>query len=269
MTVSNAATCPRGRLACDVAQTGLRVQVHVNPDSSGLTFSPLGDHALLLELGENVDASMVGRVRALAEYLAARQLPGVLDLVPALCTLGVHYDPEFWRDDTGQKSPYEMLVSKIQQNLPDLTGLAAKEGRLFEIPVCYDAEYGEDLQSLAHSHSMSAEEAVEIHSAVEYTVYMLGFAPGFPYLGKLDERLVSPRRQSPRANVPAGSIAVANEYTGIYPGPFPGGWHIIGRTPVPLFDLSRAQPSLLSAGDRVQFVPVSTDRFRELESEQH
>lgn len=266
MTVSNAGRCPRARPACDVAQTGPRAVIDVNSDSIGLSFSPLGDRALLLELGDHADALVIGRVRALSEHLGKQQLPGVLDLVPALCTLGVHYDPELWRDDTGQQSPYEMLVSGIQKILPDLASLTVTAGQLHEIPVCYDAEYGEDLTSLAHAHDLSTEQVVAIHSSSEYTVYMLGFAPGFAYLGKLDERLVSPRRETPRACVPAGSIAVANEYTGIYPAPLPGGWHIIGRTPLRLFDLSRDQPSLLSAGDRVKFVPVSANRFHELES---
>ena len=241
--------------------------IDVNSDSIGLSFSPLGDRALLMELGDHPDTATIGRVRALAEHLGEQQLPGVLDLVPALCTLGVHYDPESWRDDTGQHSPYEMLVSAIQKVLPDLASLRVAEGQLHEIPVCYEAEYGEDLRSLARARDLDPAQVVSIHSASEYTVYMLGFAPGFAYLGQLDGRLVSPRRDTPRARVPAGSIAVANQYTGIYPAPLPGGWHIIGRTHLQLFDLSRDQPSLLSAGDRVRFVPVSASRFRELESE--
>ncbi len=242
--------------------------IDVISDSIGLSFSPLGDRALLLELGDHADVSIISRVRALAEHLGEQQLPGVLDLVPALCTLGVHYEPELWRDDTGQHSPYEMLVSGIQKILPDLASLTVTEGRFYEIPVCYEGEYGEDLASLALAHDLAPEQVVAIHSASEYTVYMLGFAPGFAYLGQLDERLVCPRRETPRACVPAGSIAVANQYTGIYPAPLPGGWHIIGRTPLQLFDLSRDQPSLFSAGDRVKFVPVSAARFRELESAQ-
>jgi inhibitor of KinA len=240
----------------------------MNSGLTGLTFSPLGDRALLLELGGRADPLTVSRVRALAEYLGQQELPGVLDLVPALCTLGVHYDPETWRDDTGKHSPYENLVEKIQDVLPDPDSLAVTDGHLYEVPVCYDGEYGEDLPSFARAHDLARKQVVEIHSASVYTVYMLGFAPGFVYLGQLDERLVSPRRDTPRASVPAGSVAVANQYTGIYPASLPGGWHIIGRTPLQLFDLSRDRPSLLSAGDRVRFVPVSAARFRELESTQ-
>ncbi len=236
--------------------------------STGLTFSPLGDCALLLEVGDQADSATINQVRALGEHLSAQGLPGIRDLVPALCSLAVHYDPESWRDDANERSPYEILVAAIQTTLPDVTTLSVTDGRLFEIPVCYEGQYGEDLPSFAQAQNLAPEQVVAIHSASVYTVYMLGFAPGFAYLGQLDERLVSPRRATPRALVPSGSVAVANQYTGIYPAALPGGWHIIGRTPLRLFDASRDQPSLLSAGDRVKFVPVSAAGYRELESAQ-
>jgi inhibitor of KinA len=240
----------------------------MNADWTDLSFSPLGDRALLLKLGGQADSSTVRQVRALGQYLGEQRLPGVLDIVPAVCTLGVHYEPETWRDDAGKLSPYENLVQRIQILLPGLASLTVTDGHLYEIPVCYDVEYGEDLPSFARVHDLASEQVVQIHSDPVYAVYMLGFAPGFVYLGQLDERLVSPRRDTPRASVPAGSVAVANEYTGIYPASLPGGWHIIGRTPLQMFDLSRKQPSLLAAGDRVRFVPISAARFRELESAQ-
>ena len=134
----------------------------MNSGLTGLTFSPLGDRALLLELGGRADPLTVSRVRALAEYLGQQQLPGVLDLVPALCSLGVHYDPETWRDDTGKHSPYENLVQKIQDVLPDPDSLAVTDGHLYEVPVCYDGEYGEDLPSLARAHNLATEQVVEL-----------------------------------------------------------------------------------------------------------
>jgi inhibitor of KinA len=240
----------------------------MNADWTDLSFSPLGDRALLLKLGGQADSSTVRQVRALGQYLGEQRLPGVLDIVPAVCTLGVHYEPATWRDDAGKLSPYENLVQRIQILLPGLASLTITDGHLYEIPVCYDGEYGEDLPAFARAHDLASEQVVQIHSDPVYAVYMLGFAPGFVYLGQLDERLVSPRRDTPRASVPAGSVAVANEYTGIYPASLPGGWHIIGRTPLQMFDLSRKQPSLLAAGDRVRFVPISAARFRELESAQ-
>lgn len=240
----------------------------VTSTNTDLSFSPLGDRALLLEVGEQTDPATVARIRALAGHLAQLRLPGVLDFVPALCTLGIHYDPEQWRDESGARTPYELLVARIQQALPDLASLAVNEGALRQIPVCYEADFGEDLASLAASQGLSTDQVVQIHSAAVYTVYMIGFAPGFAYLGPLDSRLVLPRRETPRPRVPAGSVAVANQYTGIYPADLPGGWHIVGRTPLHLFDLSRDQPSLLSAGDRVQFTPISAADFHDLQGDQ-
>lgn len=235
-------------------------------DSTALRFSPLGDRALLLELGRAVEPAAIDRVRALADFLREQQFPGILDLVPALCTIGVHYDPQFWLDETGRYSPYELLVGEIRKRLPELDSLSAHDGRLVEVPVCYDEAFGEDLLPLAREKSLSPEQLVEIHCAPIYTVYMLGFAPGFVYLGGLDERLVAPRRDTPRANVAAGSVAIANHYCGIYPAELPGGWHILGRTPLCLFDLSRDPPSRFSAGDRIKFVPVSAVQFGEIEN---
>ncbi len=232
-----------------------------------LSFSPLGDRAVLLEVGNDADPETVSRVRALADYLARLRLPGVLDLVPALRTIGIHYEPEEWRDESATRSSYELLVEHIQTALPDPATLVLSEGRAREIPVCYEADCAADLPALARTLGLSRSQIVEMHSAVEYSVYMIGFAPGFAYLGPLDERLVLPRRKTPRTRVPAGSVAIANQYTGIYPGELPGGWHLIGRTPLRLFDPSRTQPSLLQAGDRVRFSPIDAARFRRLQSE--
>ncbi len=237
----------------------------MNADLAGLSFSPLGDRALLLELGGDAGAATVKQIRAIAAFLSEQSLAGVLDLVPSLNTLGIHYDPEAWRDANGKQSPYEQLLQKIQDALTGLASLELADGDLYEVPVCYDDEYGEDLVSLARTKSLPVEQVIEIHCAPVYTVYMLGFAPGFVYLGQLDDRLVTPRRDTPRASVPAGSVAVANEYTGIYPAQLPGGWHIVGRTPLQLFDLSQDRPLLFGAGDRIRFVPISAGRFRELE----
>ncbi|UCH48745.1 MAG: 5-oxoprolinase subunit PxpB [Betaproteobacteria bacterium] len=236
--------------------------------NTDLSFSPLGDRALLVEVGDHADPETVARIRELADHLARLDLPGVLDFVPALCTIGVHYDPEQWRDESKVRTPYERLVARIQEALPDLESLGVSEGPLREIPVCYEAEFGEDLTALANAHELSIEQVIQIHSGAVYTVYMIGFAPGFAYLGPLDERLALPRRETPRARVPAGSVAVANQYTGIYPADLPGGWHIIGRTPLQLFDSSHDRPSLLSAGDRVQFVPIGAAEFRDLRTGQ-
>ena len=138
--------------------------------------------------------------------------------------------------------------------------------RLLEIPVCYGGEFGEDLEELARRHDMTADRVVELHTAATYFVGMLGFAPGFPYLAGLDRRLVTARRSTPRARVPRGSVAIGGEHTGIYPLDSPGGWHVIGRTPLTLFDLDRDPPSLLQAGDKVRFVAIAPEAFERVEA---
>jgi inhibitor of KinA len=232
-----------------------------------LSFSPLGDRALLIELAQAPDPAVSARLRALADFLEARQLPGVTDLVPAMCSLAIHYEPEAWRGDDEAPAPYDRLVLALQ----DLVGEAAQApqaaGALIEIPVAYGGEFGEDLDELAAAHGLTSAQAADIHSSAIYTVYMLGFAPGFAYMGPLDARIDAPRRATPRTAVPAGSLAVANGLTAIYPIASPGGWHLIGRTPLKMFDLERDPPARLAAGDRVRFVAVDAARFREIEGE--
>ena len=255
----------RGHHANNQAAVRVRDRGPVVSAPVNLSFLPLGDRALLLELGTRAEPATIARIRALAEHLVRQDLPGVHDIVPALTTIGIHYDPEAWYDLSGVRTPYEILADAIRKALPDLASLDVSEGPLREIPVCYEADFGEDLVALATACGLSPERVIEIHSAAVYSVYMIGFAPGFAYLGPLDERLALARRETPRPHVPAGSVAVANQYTGIYPAVLPGGWHIIGRTPLRLFDLSRTKPSLLAAGDRVQFFPVSAADFRKLQ----
>jgi inhibitor of KinA len=230
-----------------------------------LSFSPLGDRALLIEFAETPDPEVTARVRALADFLQAQALPGVTDLVPALCSLALHYEPDSWHTDDASQAAYDSLVGALQELIPLADEMPRSQGALIEIPVVYGGEFGEDLEALAAAHGISAAEAADIHASAEYTVYMLGFVPGFAYLGPLDERLTAPRRETPRVRVPAGSVAVANGLTGIYPVELPGGWHVIGRTPLKLFDLDSDPPARLAAGDRVRFVAVDAARFREIE----
>lgn len=226
-----------------------------------LSFAPLGDRALVLEVGDSLDPSVTERLRALADRIETRRLPGVTDIVPAFCSIALHYDPAAVGVNGDGRAPYDALVEQLQTLLSDAEGPRPAESRLFEIPVVYGGAFGEDLAALAQSRDLTPEQAGRIHSAQVYSVYMMGFAPGFGYLGPVDERLREPRRSSPRPKVAAGSVALANEYTGIYPMDLPGGWHVIGRTPWRLFDVERSPPSLLAAGDRVRFVPIPGEEF--------
>jgi KipI family sensor histidine kinase inhibitor len=219
---------------------------------------PMGDQALIVEFGDRVDPALSAQIAALAQTLRDSLPIGVLDIVPAYATLALHYDPAAVGAGA---SPFEALSETIGTWLQTQTFDTAQTGRLIEIPVCYGGAYGEDLAALAASRGLSPEEVIALHSGATYHVHMLGFVPGFAYLGGLDSRLATPRRDTPRPRVPAGSVAIADEQTAVYPLETPGGWQLIGRTPVRLFRPDASPPSLLAAGDSVRFVPISAETF--------
>lgn len=211
-----------------------------------LAIEPLGDAALLVRLGDIIDEATHRRVRAAYAALAAARLPGVGDIVPAYTTLTVHFDPAC--PESGA------LERRLAEVLGAASGEKSPASRLVRIPVCYGGEDGPDLAVVAAYAQLGADEVVRLHVAGEYVVHMIGFAPGFPYLAGLDPRLVCPRRESPRARVPAGSVGIGGSQTGVYPIEIAGGWQLIGRTSLVLFDADREPPILLAPGDRVQFV---------------
>jgi len=237
-----------------------------------LDILPLGDRAAVIEVAERVGEAVTARVRALFELLQAAGLPGVREVVPSFCSVTLHYDPRvLWKPGVAEhrdgRIPFELLREQVARVLERFEEAPAIAGRLLEIPVCYGGDHGEDLGTLALAHDLAPAKLVELHAAPVYFVGMLGFMPGFPYLCGLDERLVTPRRASPRPRVPAGSVAIGGEHTGIYPLESPGGWHLIGRTPISLFDPGCDPPSLLLAGDRVRFVPITPEDFERIASE--
>lgn len=212
-------------------------------------FSPLGDTALLLTLGDRIDPKLNARLHALAYGLKQLDLPGVGEVVPGYATLMVKYNP--------QRMDYPRLCSELQSLMNNVSETAVCTPRRVEIPVIYGGEYGPDLDFVARHTGLTPQEVVRRHAAGVYPVYFLGFLPGFPYLGGLDPALATPRLESPRTRVPAGSVGIAGTQTGIYPSESPGGWQLIGRTPLALFDPSAEQPALLAPGDEVVFVPLS------------
>ena len=219
---------------------------------------PLGDRALVIEFGGPSSPILSARIAAAARRLRGSSPPGVLDVVPAYSTLTLHFDPaSISRGDT----PFEALAEQVGAWLNDEPGNATPPSRQVEIPVCYGGAFGEDLETLARQHGLSTGEVIAIHSGAEYAVHMLGFVPGFAYLGGLDPRLFTPRRSAPRLRVPAGTLGIGGEQTGIYPLEAPGGWQLIGRTPLRLFTPQADPPCLLNAGDRVRFLPVSPSQF--------
>ena len=222
-------------------------------------FQPQGDRCLILVFGEHIDVSIGRRCATAASLLRVSGIDSITDVVPTFNSVAVHYHPA----SGNTKGQLNALMQEITNTL-DAADLDAgsKSAREIEIPVCYGNEYGPDLQSVAEHCGLSQERVIELHSGTAAYVFMLGFAPGAPYIGVHDELLAIGRRATPRTVVPAGSVAIANRQTMIYPNASPGGWHLIGRTPVTLFDPTRNPATLLSPGDTVRFVPVSTAEFK-------
>ncbi|MGH8144793.1 MAG: 5-oxoprolinase subunit PxpB [Rhodanobacteraceae bacterium] len=247
-----------------------------------ITIGPLAEDTLLLHFGDTIDPATNARVHAAARALREAALPGVTDIAPAYASLLIRFDPQALCDQD-DASPCARIAALSRALLDGIdgknrlpSGTATRSERdssgtgvetdmgFVEIPVCYGDEFGPDLEAVAAHAGMSSEEVISRHSAVEYTVAMLGFAPGFPYLLGLDPALHVPRRETPRTRVPAGSVAIGGAQTGIYPRELPGGWNLIGRTPLALFDPQYESPALLLPGDRVRFRNIQNDEFERL-----
>lgn len=226
-------------------------------------FIPLGDTGVTVKLGDVIDQQTHEKVRTLSQYLEKHPIPGMVEFVPGFTTVTVYYDPLYDYIPGSETLPYDHVVESLQHIMAGLSEGLSATARLVEIPVCYGGEFGPDLEEVARQNGLTPAEVVEIHSAAEYLVYMIGFAPGFPYLGGMDERIATPRRSSPRLSIPRGSVGIGGKQTGIYPIESPGGWQIIGRTPVTLFQPEADPPSLLRAGDRVRFRAISPSEYEE------
>jgi len=225
---------------------------------------PLGDCAVYVEFSKTLDLEVNSAVQRLASMIHGRALPWVRDVVPALGGLAIHFDPDHAALTTDALSAALNTVSDcLKAGLPK----AGDVLRTVEVPVCYEPEFALDLAEVAAASKVSAEEAVQLHAGSDYRVLMIGFAPGHAYMGGLTPKLAVPRRAAPRAIVPAGSVAIANDQTVIYPYAISGGWSIIGRTPLVVFDAERQEPSLFAAGDRVRFKPISRAEFQKLISQ--
>ena len=215
-----------------------------------------GDTALVVEFGDTIDREINDRVLALADRIETAAMPGVVELVPTFRSLMVHYDPDV------------LLFAELAERVRDLlTGLTAKAHaqRLWVLPACYGGDLGPDLDDVAAATGFKPDDIVRIHAAETYHVYVVGFLPGWPYMGDLPERLALPRRENPRVKVPMGAVCIAQRMTGVYPLESPGGWHLLGCTPVRMFDKRRRQPVLLTPGDSVRFVPVTRAEYDRLD----
>jgi len=230
------------------------------------TIEPLGESVLLLRFGDSIDAALNARVLAAADTLRRVELPGLLDLVPAYATLALHYDTAFWVGRNGDTA-WQHLAGALRAVFAGPLRADVGDVRLVEIPVCYGGDFGPDLAEVARHSGIDPEQVIARHAAAGYHVAMLGFAPGFAYLLGLDTALQVPRRADPRTRVPRGSVAIGGMQTGIYPADLPGGWQLIGRTPLTLFDAARESPCLLAPGDRVRLRAIDAAEFDALAQE--
>ena len=223
------------------------------------TISPVGDCAISIDFGQVIDPKINRQIRQVIEQIKVLQLDGIIELVPTYCALLVQYDAMVYT--------YSDICKILEPTLQEAVMDSANElVTIVEIPTVYGGEFGPDLGFVASHNHISEDEVVSIHSGTDYLVYMLGFIPGFTYLGGMDPRIATPRLSSPRTLIPAGSVGIAGEQTGTYPSDSPGGWQIIGRTPVTMYDMSKKQAALLRAGDYVRYVSIDENEFHRIKS---
>ena len=223
------------------------------------TISPVGDRAISIDFGQVIDPTINRHIRQTIERIKALQLEGIIELVPTYCALLVEYDAMLYS--------YSEICKIIEPTLEEgMTNTTNELVTVVEAPTVYGGEFGPDLSFVASHNHLSEDEVISIHSGTDYLVYMLGFIPGFTYLGGMDPRIATPRLSSPRTLISAGSVGIAGEQTGTYPSDSPGGWQIIGRTPVTMYDMSKAQAALLKAGDYVRYVPIDESEFHRIKA---
>ena len=215
-----------------------------------------GDTSLCVEFGNEISTDINKQIRAFNIALANSNIPGIVETVPTYRSLMIHYDPGVIL--------YAPLVKKLKGLLGQLDSIEIPPSPVLEIPVLYGGEEGPDLEFVAKHNGKTPEEVIKIHTSTEYLIYMLGFTPGFTYLGGMSDEIATPRLKTPRVKIPAGSVGIAGTQTGVYPIDSPGGWQLIGRTPLCLFDRDGENKFLLKAGQRVRFVPIDEAEFRRL-----
>jgi KipI family sensor histidine kinase inhibitor len=223
------------------------------------SFLLMGDRGLLVEFGDEISAEVNEKVRKMALAIQAETPDGVIEVVPTYRSLLVLYNPLI--------ISLEDLKKRLELLEKDLKEISFPDAKLTKIPVLYGGDFGPDLEKVAEYLHLTSEEVIRLHCSKPYFIYMIGFMPGFPYMGELPDALITPRLKTPRLSVPAGSVAIAQKQTGIYPVESPGGWQILGRTPVRLFNPEKEPPALLRMGNLVQFYPITESEFSAWHSE--
>ena len=219
-----------------------------------------GDMAVSVEFGEEIREETGRRVQTLYRIIKVAGMEGIRECVPSYCSLLVYYNPAILS--------YKRLLHFLKKCEKSIPNGGSFKKRIFEIPVCYGGEYGLDLEEVSSYTHMTQEEIISLHSKNDYLIYMLGFLPGFPYLGGMAEALATPRLSTPRTNIPAGSVGIGGSQTGIYPMDSPGGWRLIGKTPVKLYDPLRENPVLYEAGDFIRFLPITSKEYEEISKQE-
>lgn len=217
---------------------------------------PTGDRALTVEFGNEIDELINARLMGFIKVLGEARIKGVEEFVPSFRAVLIHYNPSILS--------YAQMVKHVESALAKPFQIESRKKRIVQIPVCYDSEYGPDINFVAEHAGISVEEVIRIHSSKPYLIYMLGFQPGFPYLGGLDEKIHTPRLENPRLKLEAGSVGIGGKQTGLYPMESPGGWQIIGLTPVRCYNPEKADPIPYRAGDYIQFIPISREEYQRL-----
>ena len=215
-----------------------------------------GDSSVLIVFGDTISTEINQRITSTVQLIRAQRIEGIVDMIPAFVSLLINYNPLV--------ISFDALKTRLEKLLQVETKASETVKRVFEIPVCYGGEFGPDLKNIADHAGLSEEEVVNIHTSRDYLIYMLGFLPGFCYLGGLDERIHTPRLATPRLKIPAGSVGIGGSQTGIYPMDSPGGWQLMGKTPVKTYDPERETPILVQAGEYIRFVRIDEAEFRRI-----
>ncbi|WP_078594345.1 5-oxoprolinase subunit PxpB [Evansella clarkii] len=222
-------------------------------------FSPMGDSAVRVSFGEGISKEINNRIRGFAELLRKAGIKGIREWTPSYTAVTVYYDP--------CEKKYSEITAELEELYRKLEETELPPAKRVIVPVCYEGEFAPDLEDVANHNGLSTDEVVSIHKGGDYLIYMLGFTPGFPYMGGMAPKIATPRLEVPRSHVPAGSVGIAGEQTGIYSLDTPGGWRIIGRTPLVLYDSKRENPSLFEAGDHVSFRAISTEEYEDIKKQ--